>query len=330
MHFGFGGEGGTLARNVWAVHLPVLFPVIYGTPVWEESRWWDQPRWLEGFSSVWRHFGECLATWNLLLCRWLEGLVRHPSAPKTLKMGELKAAGNWLGAARGGPVFGPPCLGCEARCAAAHCAAVWTLPRRPGLYRPAATPGTSWWCTGSPKGYGSQGWGSLSIWAARTANPERADHQCFLQPPIQHQEDKRCNNRDINGSGGPLWDPCRTVMGLDLGLVAFRWEIINAVMWFWMHGTNMGKILTSSSIFCLLICKTEHSSVCVRTSCCGIIWNREPCIPFILNVTYNHCHSGNPLNCLSQPKCFPSASGELSNNIRQIICPACSVYPSVS
>lgn len=33
MHVGFGGEGGTLAGNVWAVHLPVLFPVTYGKPV---------------------------------------------------------------------------------------------------------------------------------------------------------------------------------------------------------------------------------------------------------------------------------------------------------
>lgn len=68
-------------------------------------------------------------------------------------------------------MFVPAGLGCAGRCVACRCAAASTLPRRSGLGRPAVTPGTSWWCTGSPTVCGSQGSGSPSIWAAHRANP---------------------------------------------------------------------------------------------------------------------------------------------------------------
>lgn len=69
---------------------------------------------------------------------------------------------------------------------------------------------------------------------------------CLFLQPTQQQEYKirelGCNNSDINGSGRLLSDPWWTVTGVDLEFVAFRCEIINIVMCFWIYGTNIGHI----------------------------------------------------------------------------------------
>lgn len=66
MHFGLGGKGGTWVGNVWAVHLPVLFPMTYGTPVWQGSRWWYQTDRRGDFSRVETLL--LMPNCNLLLC----------------------------------------------------------------------------------------------------------------------------------------------------------------------------------------------------------------------------------------------------------------------
>lgn len=275
MHFGFWGRGRDIRRKCVGCSFTSAIP----NDLWDTSMTAEQV--VVSDRQTWRFLPRVeTLLWVFLLIaifffavakkrfkELVHSKVQHHSVSKTLIMWEIKPAGNWLRALRSWSVFVPPGLGCEAHCVAGHCAAVLTLPRRPGLCRPAATPGTSWWCTGFPKVYGSQRWGSLSIWAARTANPEGADNQMSFLQPTQQQEyrvrELGCNNSDINGSGRLLSDPWWTITGLDLGLVAFRCEIINTVMCFWIYGTNTGKIWPQikSSVFYLSAKRNTTMSV---------------------------------------------------------------------